>query len=339
MRPESPSSEIAYFLEQTAWGCQGLRYHVRDYDRAWSRLPHPQFVALQESGRLLGTVMFFLKSVSVGAKKLRCAYLTQLSVHPESRGQGLAGRLVKEVSRHMQHMYPDEPTLITAYIEEANIPSLSVFRKEGFHDVGQFHGTVINRVYPKPCAQAKSLEPHELLNLRRELVELYGDHALADFETSLRTDEYRVIRDGSGAILAGLQEHPEEWRVTQMEGLSGWLVVNILGKTSWIQEHIFNPTASRFIHIGNLYAREGHEHLLYLLIEDALVRHDVPFAVGYFDKTSPFYERFASAGSFGFLNAQLETPVRAMAQLNGIAEKEIAELKRRPLVISPLDIS
>lgn len=337
---EKPASEIIRFLEQTAWGCNGLQYFVKNYEAALERIPDPHFFVHTESGRIIGTVMFFAKSIQAGPRSVRCVYLTQLSVHPDSRGRGIAGRLVKAVVEHAQRQGPaGEPFLITAYIEEANAPSLAVFNKQNFHTLGTFHGTVINRIHPKANFKATRLERKDLAPLKTLLKELYADHALQDFESSVHTEDCRVLRDENGRIVAGLQEHLEEWKVTEMEGAGGWFVVNVLGKIPWFQEHLFNPASSRFVHIGNLYARPGHESALYGLIEDALARRRVPFAVGYFDKKSPVYQRLVSAGSLGLLNPVMETPVRVMAWVQGLSNEEITDLKRRCLVISPIDIS
>lgn len=124
-----------------------------------------------------------------------------------------------------------------------------------------------------------------------------------------------------------------------MEGAAGWLVVHGLGKIGWFRNHVFNPTTCRFLHVGNVYARPGHEDRIYTLIEDALAKYRVPFAVGYFDPRSPVYRRFKAAGSFGLLNTVMETPVRVMAWSRGLSDKDLGDIKNGPLFISPLDIS
>jgi len=335
---EKPTSEIVRFLEQTVWGSSGLQYYAKYYDQALLRIPNPRFFALRDAGTIIGCVMFFVKPVSLGMRVVKIAYLTQLSVLPQWRGQGLAGRLVNAVTRHIQAITP-EPTGVTAYIDEANTPSLTVFRGQGFTDLGSFHGIVINRIHPKPCLRAESLPEKDFTSTVNTLTALYAGHILQDFETSLHPHEYRVIRDEEGNLIAGLQAHPEVWKVTHLEGLSGWLVIHGLSKIRWVRDHLFNPEVSRFLHIGNLYAKPGQEHYIFALIEDALVRARVPFAVAYLDKRSPVYQRLAAAESFGILNHEMETPVRVMSWFQGLTEAELIAARQQPLSISPLDIS
>ena len=240
-RVAGSTPEIIQFLEQTVWGSSGLLYHVVDYITALGRIPEPQFFILRDGGALIGTVMFFLKPVALGTRRATIAYLTQLSVRPDQRGRGLAGILVRAVLHHVQEIAGGEPTGITAYIEEANAPSLAVFRKLGFFDAGTFCGTVINRLHPKSSARTGPLHAAETAGITRALTTLYEDHWLTDVETSLHADDYRVIRDEHGAILAGVQAHLEEWRVTAMEGIEGWLIMKGLARSPWIRNHLFNP--------------------------------------------------------------------------------------------------
>ena len=75
------------------------------------------------------------------------------------------------------------------------------------------------------------------------------------------------------------------------------------------------------------------------MIEDGLARTNAPFAVAYLDKRSAFTRRLLAAGSVGFMNAAMETPVRVMSWLQGMSAAEQHALTQRPLYISPLDIT
>ena len=337
---EKPSPQVIQFLEKTIWGSSGLQYLVKDYASALSRLPNPCFFVLEDQGAISACVMFFIKAVSLIGRKVSIAYLTQLSVMPERRGQGIAHQLVKTVMDHMNAAVPmSEPTGVTAYIDEGNAPSLAVFEKQGFTTLGRFSGSVFNRVQPRRSNRVFPLGGTEVPHLRGALFDLYGDHILQDFDISLHARDYTVIRDANGRILAGVQAHTEEWRVTHMEGVGGWIATRALPAIPWIRRHVFNPEASRFLHLSHLYAEPGQEALLYVLMEDALARYNRPFAVLYVDKRSLVYQRMASAGSLGFLNPVMETPVRVTGWFRGFPKNDQEKLALHPMVISPLDIT
>ena len=62
-------------------------------------------------------------------------------------------------------------------------------------------------------------------------------------------------------------------------------------------------------------------------------------ALAYLDPRSPVYQRLKGNLRFGLFNPLFETPVNIWARFQGVAETEIAAFKKRPMVVSPLDIS
>ena len=82
----------------------------------------------------------------------------------------------------------------------------------------------------------------------------------------------------------------------------------------------------------------GYEAAVFTLVEALLAREHLHAGVAFMDKRSPVYQRLAAAGKFGLLNAGLGATLHVIADFNAVPEEEIAELRRRPLCISPMDV-
>jgi len=333
------SPDARRLLEETHWGSGGIHYRVRHYDRALQRLPNPHYVSMFQGDRLIGHVTFFSKTVTIGHSPCQAVYLTHLSVAPDCRGRGLAGELVRAVVNQAVSGPPTgRPLLILAYVEAANTPSLSVFRLNHFQTIGSFEATVFNRIHPRPLEGSRGLRIDERAAVQTRLEDFYSDHALTDFDFSVKTEDIRILPDSTGEWRAAIQAHTEEWEVTRLRGLSGQLVLNGLCRIPWVKKHLFNPGASRFVHLSQAWFAEGGEKEFLRLLEDTLARKQVPFAVAYWDPRSPFVRRLRAAGSFGLLNTVMRTPVQVMAWSDGLPADTQRQLKNTPLFISPLDI-
>jgi hypothetical protein len=95
---------------------------------------------------------------------------------------------------------------------------------------------------------------------------------------------------------------------------------------------------SHFLRFGNVYARMGCEAAVFILMEALLARWHLHAGVAFMDKRSPLGRRVAAGGKFGLLNAGLGATLHVIADFNAVPEEEIAELRRRPLCISPMDV-
>jgi len=108
------------------WRRTGLTYRAagRDsHDSMVSQLTREDtaFFGLFDEGNLIGVV--------IASSDGRKGWINRLAVDPEYRGQGLAGRLIREGENFLHDL---DLQVIAALIEDWNTPSLAAFRKAGY---------------------------------------------------------------------------------------------------------------------------------------------------------------------------------------------------------------
>jgi len=318
---------IEPLLQQTVWGSGDVLYKVDDMASSLRKLPSAKYLLLKKDSELVA--MHFI------LPKGNYFYSSILIVNPKCQGSGY-GKLLKQQSLQFIAKQGGPKWMNYAYIEDSNIRSINISKALGVQPAGLFHAMTISRLFPKNSPKVSRLSEAQEPVIRQLLADRYAEHALADFDLSLKADRYWVLlRDNR--IVAGVQADPQRWEIKSLAGASGWVAMHTIPYLPVIRG-LFNPRDFRFLKIGNLYFQPGHAREAHELIQAVLARHQLQTSLGYFDKSSPIYEELAAAGRFGLLNALTETPVRIMALFEGFEETEIADFKRRPKVISPSDI-
>ena len=317
-------------LEQTLWG-QAVRYRLKRLESTFEKLPTHDFLCRPSGDYTDAAIMRLPKNATILHKARRCLYLSLFAVRPESQGKGLGTALLKEALEQCENF-----DLVYAYIEADNWPSRKVFQKAGFKELHEFRAVVLSRYAPKLSTGTSSLEPDEKSYMTTLLNDLYRNHALCDFETSLDPKSYWVVRDSAG-IVAGAQIYPQEWAIEEMKGPDGWFLMNIFPRLPRMKR-LFNPDPCRFLKLGNLYARPGEEKRLMELIEHQMARHGLNTALAYVDPQSPVYKRLKATGSLGLLHALMQFPVVVSCLPIHLTPQEVDKLQQGPLVLSPIDV-
>ncbi len=88
---------------------------------------HNVFLLAKEEGRVRG--------YAVGGSNGRIGYLQRLGVHPLYQGLGLGEALARQLLRFLYIM---GATVVSVNTQEDNLPALSLYRKLGFRDTGEY---------------------------------------------------------------------------------------------------------------------------------------------------------------------------------------------------------
>ena len=84
---------------------------------------HTAYIGLFESQRLIGVVIATFTN--------RRGWIDRLAIHPDYRGQNLAGRLIEQAE---QFLHEQGALVISALIEMENSNSIKAFEKAGFSE-------------------------------------------------------------------------------------------------------------------------------------------------------------------------------------------------------------
>ena len=323
-------------LELTVWGTSGALYSKHGVGKALARIGEPHFLTLTVNDELVAVAVRIRKTTRVGENAYSAFYLAVLAVDRPKMARGY-GKLLTEQSRLHFLREVGERGMLYGYIEASNVRTLELNKKVGFQPVGLFHAVMFSRLRPKDDAPVRRLKETERETLVQLLNDLYTDHALLDFEQSVRVDDYYVLRRG-GEIVAGVQAERLHWTIRRLSGVSDLILVKVLPYVP-ILRRLFTAGNYHFLRLGNIYVRRGHEAEVFTLIAALLARQHLNSAMAFMDKRSSVYQRIAAAGNFGMLNAVMDVSMHVMADFNGVPEEEIAEIRRRPLCVSPMDVS
>ena len=330
-RSNNYTPQFVEFLQSIVWGSGGVQYTMHHVADILNRFKAPQFFSLMEEGRLVAVTTINLKTVCLRGETYPAFYSYGIAVDPSKRGLGY-GTLMAEQRLRYGLSQIDHKGLFYGYIEASNTNSLKTITKVGSKSLGQYHALFISRLFPSDKARFQKLDATRKEQVVQRLNEHYENHALKDFDESVRVDDYYIMRQGD-EIVAGLQCEKRHLTVTAMPGLSGLILVKVLPHIPLVQR-LFPGRNLHFLTFGNIYVKQGRERELFALMEGLLARHQLNFAMIYLDKRSPVYERLAAEGKFGILHAFVNVPVHVMGFFKGFSDSEITDIHRQPLFIS-----
>jgi L-amino acid N-acyltransferase YncA len=334
-RETTYTSALVALLEQTVWGTRGVLYTMHEVAAVLDRIVEPHFLSLKENDELVAVAVRSRKTTRVGGEVYSAFHLAMLAVESAKVGQGY-GRLLAEQSRHYFLNEVGERGMLYGYIEAGNARSLQLNQKLGYRFIGQFHTTMFSRLWPNDNVHVRRLEETERATLVQLLNDQYADYALVDFDQSVRADEYYVWEQ-AGEIVAGVQTERLHWTIVRLPGARGAILVKTLPYLPLLRR-LFDARDYHFLRLGNIYARPGHEAKIFTLIEALLARQHLHSGMAFMDKHGPVYQRMAAAGTFGVLNMGMGAAMHVIADFNRVPEEEIAEIQRRPLCLSPMDV-
>lgn len=222
------------------------------------------------------------------------------------------------------------PHLYYAYIDPDNLRSLRLAKDFGFSKAGDFRTVFYSRFFPKRSAFVSRIQPDEEPTVVGLLKDFYGDHHFLSFENVFHLGNYFVYKR-EGVIVAGIQALSEHWRVLELPGSNGKLLLGVLSRLPLMKRLISKDF--RFLSVEAIYCKKGEEDALNTLLEDVLARFQVHSAIFCLDPGSEAYQAMQklNRGLLGRLSKERSFAVMAKAQ-----EMEL-EL-RSPCYVSAFDV-
>ena len=123
---------------------------------------------------------------------------------------------------------------------------------------------------------------------------------LRTFENINYQDNYFVIKE-KDVIVAGLQANRVRWKIKEMKGVSGKILLKILPYIP-ILKRLINPDKYDFLAIEGIFIKAGYEDYLYDLLEGVLHHFATTSALIQLDSKSPILNLLKEKGNLGLLN-------------------------------------
>jgi hypothetical protein len=230
------------------------------------------------------------------------------------------------------------PHVMYAYVESHNERSRNMINQAGYEYIRSFLTVAFSRFNPKPDPSVTRLKPEEEPAMAKLLGEYYSDYCFYTDEFSFHDHRYYVLRR-NGEIVAGVGAIPAQYRVVNIPGVWGWIIMKILPGTPLFRR-LFQPESFRYIILNAIYCRRGDEALLPDLFESVCAGEGFHTALTWLDDHSQLYETLRTNRRMGALNRMLNAkPGLVYALFSGMTQEETEKFYDSPAYISGFDFS
>jgi len=335
-RVRKADEEIVALLKATVLGSEGgMRYSMQNTEeRVRSYGDGLSFMALYKKSSLMGVIGACRRATLNRGVRLKA----RLSQAADSFKQQILS-----VIRDPQHVTGEDngsaaSHVMYAYVESSNERSRNMVNQAGYEYIRSFLTVAFSRFSPKPDQSVTRLKPDEEPAIAQLLKEQYRDYCFYTDEFSFYDHRYYVLRR-NGEIVAGAGAIPAQYKVVNMPGIWGWLMMKVLPHTPWFRR-LFRPQEFRYVILNAIYCRKGSEDLLPDLFEAVCAGEGYNTALTWLDDHSELYETLRTNRRMGALNRMLNAkPGLVYALFTGLSAAETEKFYDSPAYISGFDFS
>jgi GNAT superfamily N-acetyltransferase len=291
---------IIALLKKTIYGTKGPKYQHTGQELKLKSLKNPIFFTLRKREEIIGFYCLCEREVGVGEDKYFGYYGRYLAVDENYQRNGF-GTLLKKVAAEYVENHSTSPSILYSYIEENNTRSLNISQKLGFTSISTLESIIFSRLYPKTDNRVSRIKEAELSEILEKLESQNAHTILRTFENINYKNNYFVLKE-NGRIVAGLQANLTRWKIVEMEGMRGKILLNVLPHIP-ILKRLINPQKYDFLAIEGIFLESNYDDYLFPLIEGVLHHFSMTSALIQLDSQSSHLKFFKEKGDLGLLNA------------------------------------
>jgi hypothetical protein len=235
---------------------------------------------------------------------------------------------VSEGDRHIMY----------AFVESKNERSKNLVNQAGYEYIRSFLTVAFSRFSPKTDKRVVKLKDEEKVKMESLLRGYYLEYSFFSTDYSFFGDKYYVLKEGE-EIIAGVSAIPSVYKVYDVPGVWGWVMMKVLPKTPYFRR-LFRPGEFRYLVFDAIYCKKGREDLLGKLFESACAAEGFHTALTWLDDHSQLYEKLMTVVRMGALNRMLNAkPGLVYSRFINLSEKEKEYFYNAPAYISGFDFS
>lgn len=352
--------EIIALLEKTVQGSEGgMRWTVHNImEKAVAYGRSLYFLALYKKSSLMGVVGLCRRNTVSCGRAYDSTYLRYLAVQrafqtvraPGGKGERLSH--TEEGFKHnllsmfrgpghgpeRDHAQTTGSHIMYAYIESMNERTKNLIHQAGYEHIRSFLTVAFSRFSPQRDPSVTLLAPEEQPGMSALLAGQYANYCFYTDEFSFYRNRYYIKRKDN-VIIAGVCAIPAEYRVVNVPGVWGWMIMKVLPATPFFRR-LFNPGKFRYLVLSAIYCRSGYEDHLPDLFEAVCAEEGYHTALTWLDDHSDLYETLRTNRRMGMLNRMLNAkPGLVYASFSGMTESEKEIFYDNPAYISGFDFS
>jgi hypothetical protein len=358
---DNANEGILEILNHAIQGSEGgLRFSLQNIaPRIAAYKDRIRFVSLYKKKQITGTVGSCFRISGQGRLKYPTSYLRYLAFQSTYQSD-LTWRERRKESKNPDKDYSfkqktleifSKPHLLEikdvfegdkhisyAFVESMNERSKNLVNQAGYEYIRSFLTIAFSRFYPKSDKRVTKLSNNEKVKMESLLLEYYRDYSFFTTEYSFFGDRYYVLKEGDD-IIAGVNAIPSVYKVYDVPGIWGWVMMKILPKAPFYRK-LFRPGEFRYLVFDAIYCKEGREDLLANLFEAACAAEGFHTGLTWLDDRSQLYDKIKTGAKMGALNRMLNAkPGLVYTKFINLTQEERDYFYDAPAYISGFDFS
>ena len=325
------------FWKRISWGAEGAVYQNLLVEEHIPHIEEPSLLAIETDEQIKATAVFSHVKVHSGLHLYDCHYIRYFATDPAVRGQGLTKQYGHQIMSLVKEQFAGQAVYF-ALVERGNKASFKSVQRAGYEHTATIKTIGFSRIFPKRSSRIHLCQSSkERSYVLQKLHSFYRQHSLVQFNPIFLHNQYFVLKDQEGKIIAGCQYHRCHWRVNKMPGTTGKLLVKTLPYLPLLRR-LFNPRSFRFLAFEAIFVEKGAETALEELFEGILQLEKLNTAMYWLDARDPLYQAWTTGFSLGLIHPFIKSnDVYMMQSFQNFSEEEAKAFKNRPFYASAFD--
>jgi hypothetical protein len=352
---------ILDILDHAVQGSEGgLRFSLQNIaQRIAAYKDQIRFVSLYKKNKITGTVGSCFRVSGQGNLRYPTSYLRYLAFQatyqsdltwrerrkelkkPE-KDAGFKQKTLEIFSKphllDLDNVFEGDKHISYAFVESMNERSKNLVHQAGYEYIRSFLTVAFSRFSPKSDKRVVKLREEEKTEMTSLLLEYYRDYSFFSTDYSFFDDRYYVLKEGN-VIIAGASAIPSVYKVYDVPGIWGWVMMKVLPKTPYYRR-LFRPGEFRYLVFDAIYCKKGKEKLLANLFESACAAEGFHTGLTWLDDRSELYDKLKTGVKMGALNRMLNAkPGLVYSKFINLTQEEQDHFYDAPAYISGFDFS
>jgi hypothetical protein len=338
----------------------GLRFSLQNIaPRIAAYKDQIRFVSLYKKSQITGTVGSCFRITGQGNLRYPSSYLRYLafqSTYQSDSGWRKRSRAVIKPEKDdnfkqktlevfgkphlldLNDVFEGDKHIMYAFVESMNERSKNLVNQAGYDYIRSFLTVAFSRFSPKVDTRVSRIRDEEKVKMESLLLGYYSGYSFFSSDYSFFGDRYYVLKEGD-EIVAGVSAIPSVYKVYDMPGIWGWVMMKFLPKIPYFRR-LFQPGEFRHLVFDAIYCKKGREDLLGKLFESACALEGFHTGLTWLDDHSLLFDKLRTVVKMGALNRMLNAkPGLVYSKFINLSEKEKECFYNAPAYISGFDFS
>lgn len=352
---------IMDILEHAVQGSEGgIRFSLQNISSKITAYKNQiRFISLYKKNKITGTVGACFRISGHGHLRYPSTHIRYLAFQSTYQTERVWRKREKAIIRHesddsfkqktleifskphlldLPDVFEEDKHIMYAFMESMNERSKNLVHQAGYEYIRSFLTVAFSRFDPKPDIRVSRLPEKEKTKIKELLQDYYRDYSFFTPEYAFYNDQYYILREGE-EIIAGVCAIPTTYKVYDIPGVWGWIMMKILPVTPYLRR-LFHPGEFRYLVFDAIYCKKGKEELLANLFESACATEGFNTGLTWLDDRSELYDKIRTGVKMGALNRMLNAkPGLVYTKFINLTEEEKELFYDAPAYISGFDFS